>query len=105
MNVSLWGIRNPVPAALVFAVLCLAGLYGLRQLPISQLPDIPMPEVTITVNLPGAAPSQLETEVTRKVEDAIASLADIDKLSSSVTEGISKTRVIFGHSRRSTSSA
>ena len=95
MNVSLWGIRNPVPAALLFAVLCMVGLYGLRQLPISQLPDIPMPEVTVTVNLPGAAPSQLETEVTRKVEDAVASLADIDKLSSSVTEGVSKTRIIF----------
>lgn len=95
MNVSLWGIRNPVPAALVFVVLCLLGLYSLRQLPISQLPDVELPEVSITVTLPGATPGQLETEVTRKVEDAVAGLADIDKLSSTINEGISRTRVHF----------
>jgi multidrug efflux pump subunit AcrB len=95
MNVSLWGIRNPVPAALIFAVLCLAGVVGLRKLPISQLPDFVTPEITVTINLPGAGPSQLETDVTRKVEDAVASIADIDKLSSTVSEGVSKTRIIF----------
>lgn len=95
MNVSLWGIRNPVAATLIFAVLCVAGLYGLRQLPISQLPDMQVPEIIITVNLPGATPSQLETDVTRKVEDAVASLADIDKLSSTINEGFSTTRIQF----------
>ena len=99
MNVSLWGIRNPIAAALIFAVLCAAGLYSLRQLPISQLPDMAAPEITITVNLPGATPGQLETDVTRKVEDAVASLADIDKLSSTINEGVSKTRVMFELSR------
>ncbi len=95
INVSLWGIRNPIPAALLFGVLCVAGLVGLRKLPIAQLPDFVMPEVTVTVKLPGATPSQLETDVTRRVEDAVASLADIDKLTSSVNEGVSKTRIIF----------
>ncbi|MCC7259292.1 MAG: efflux RND transporter permease subunit [Gammaproteobacteria bacterium] len=99
MNVSLWGIRNPVPAVLVFVVLCLLGLVGLRRLPIAQLPDVELPEVSVTVNLPGAAPSQLETEVTRKVEDAVASLADIDKLSSTINEGTSRTRILFNLGR------
>jgi multidrug efflux pump subunit AcrB len=95
MNLSLWGIRNPIPAALVFAVLCLAGAVGLRKLPISQLPDFVTPEITVTINLPGATPGQLETDVTRKVEDAVASISDINKLISTVGEGVSKTRVIF----------
>ena len=95
MNVSLWGIRNPVPATLIFGVLCLAGFVGLRQLPISQLPDLVIPEVTVTISLPGATPGQLETDVTRKVEDAVASVADIDKLSSTVSGGVSTTRIIF----------
>lgn len=99
MNVSLWGIRNPVPATLVFAVLCILGLFSLRQLAISQLPDAVFPEVTVTVNLPGATPSQLEAEVTRKVEDAVASLADVDKLSSTITEGVSRTRILFNLGR------
>jgi multidrug efflux pump subunit AcrB len=95
VNVSLWGIRNPIPAALIFGILCVAGLVGLRQLPISQLPDFVTPEVTVTINLPGANPSQLETDVTRRVEDAVASIANIDKLTSTVSEGVSKTRIIF----------
>ena len=95
MNVSLWGIRNPVAAALIFVVLCSAGIAGLRKLPISQLPDFITPEVNVTINLPGATPSQLETDVTRQVEDAVASLANIDKLISNVSEGVSKTRIIF----------
>ena len=95
INVSLWGIRNPIAAALIFGILCALGIHGLRQLPIAQLPDIPVPAITITVRLAGATPEQLETNVTRKVEDAVASLADIDKLTSTVNEGVSTTQVLF----------
>ncbi len=95
MNVSLWGIRNPLPAGLVFVVLCVAGFYGFRQLPISSLPDIALPTISVTVNLPGATPSQLETDVTRRVEDAVASISDIDKITSAVSEGTSITRIEF----------
>jgi multidrug efflux pump subunit AcrB len=95
MNVSRWGIANPAAATLIFAVLCVAGVYGLRQLPIATLPDFSLPEITVTVTLPGATPGQLETEVTRKVEDAVSSLADIDRLTSTISEGVSKTRILF----------
>lgn len=95
INVSLWGIRNPIAAGLIFGVLCALGIHGLRQLPIAQLPDIPVPEITVTVRLPGATPEQLETDVTRKVEDAVASLANIDKLTSTINEGVSRTQILF----------
>lgn len=95
MNLSIWGIRNPLPAALVFVVLCAAGLWGWKQLPISSLPEIALPEVRVTVNLAGATPSQLETDVTRRVEDAVASISGIDKLRSIVNEGTSVTRIEF----------
>jgi multidrug efflux pump subunit AcrB len=99
MNVSLWGIRNPAGAVIIFIALCIAGLYGLRQLPIATLPDFTVPEITVTVTLSGATPAQLETDVTRKVEDAIASIANIDKIRSTITEGRSQTRIDFllGH--------
>ncbi|MCP5138648.1 MAG: efflux RND transporter permease subunit [Chromatiales bacterium] len=99
MNVSLWGIRNPAGAVIIFVALCVAGLYGLRQLPISTLPDFTVPQITVTVTLNGATPAQLETDVTRKVEDAVASIANIDKLHSTITEGRSQTRIQFllGH--------
>ncbi len=95
MNFSLWGIRNPLAAALVFVVLCVAGFYGWRQLPISSLPDIALPEVRVTVNLSGATPSQLETDVTRRIEDAVASIPGIDSIRSQVNEGVSVTRIEF----------
>ncbi len=95
MNLSLWGIRHPLAAGLFFAVLCFVGLFGFRQLPIASLPDIALPSVQITVSLPGATPSQLETDVTRRIEDAVASLAEIDKIVSAVSEGSSVTRIEF----------
>jgi multidrug efflux pump subunit AcrB len=95
VNISRWGIENPVPAALVFVILCVVGIWGWRQLPISTLPNFTPPEIIITVTLPGASASQLETDVTRKVEDAIAGVPDIDKLLSNVSEGLSRTRIQF----------
>lgn len=95
MNVSAWAIRRPLPAILLFILLCAAGIAGFRSLAIARFPDVSLPMIMITVNLPGAAPSQVETEVTRKIEDAVASLADIDKLVSTVNEGVSNTRIEF----------
>ena len=95
MTLSRWGIQHPLPSVLAFVILTLAGLWGLRQLPISQLPDIALPTIQVTVGLPGAPPSILETDVTRKVEDAVASIADIKKIDSAITEGSSVTRVEF----------
>ncbi len=95
MNLSLWGIRHPLAAGLAFAILCMAGLYGFRQLPIASLPDIALPQIQVTVALPGATPSQLETDVTRRIEDAVASLAEVDKIVSAVSEGSSVTRIEF----------
>ncbi|MCX7034768.1 MAG: efflux RND transporter permease subunit [Arenimonas sp.] len=95
MNFSAWSINRPLPAILLFILLTIVGLFGYRQLAVSRFPDVSYPGVTVTVVLPGATPSQLETEVTRKIEDSVASLPDINKLVSAVTEGSSTTFVEF----------
>ncbi|WP_374603094.1 efflux RND transporter permease subunit [Arenimonas sp.] len=95
INFSAWSINRPLPAILLFILLTLVGLFGFQQLAVSRFPDVSYPGITVTVVLPGATPSQLETEVTRKVEDSVASLADINKLVSTVTEGSSTTFVEF----------
>ena len=95
MNFSAWSINRPLPAILLFILLTIVGLFGYQQLAVSRFPDVSYPGVTVTVALPGATPSQLETEVTRKVEDSVASLADINKLVSTVTEGVSITFIEF----------
>ena len=95
MNFSAWAIRNPLPALLFFVILCAAGLAGFQALPVSKFPDVSLPVVTVTVARPGATPSQLETEVTRRIEDAVASLTEIKNLVSTVTDGVSSTMIEF----------
>ena len=84
-NLSAWAIKRPIPAILLFIILCGAGLFGYSKLPISKFPDISMPLVSVSISLPGATPAQLETEVTRKVEDALASLSKVKLRSTTIS--------------------
>ncbi|HRX90280.1 MAG TPA: efflux RND transporter permease subunit, partial [Steroidobacteraceae bacterium] len=99
MNVSRWAIDRPLPAALIFVGLCIAGLLGFNAIPVAKFPDIQFPTITVTVNLPGATPSQLESDVTRRVEDSVSSIANIRQIISRVNEGSSTTSIVFelGH--------
>jgi len=95
MNVSAWAIKKPIPALMIFFVLCVAGIYGFVKLPISRFPDITFPMVTVTVALPGAPPSQLETEVARRIEDSVATITGVKRVLSNVNEGVSTTTIEF----------
>ncbi|MBC7657816.1 MAG: efflux RND transporter permease subunit, partial [Frankiaceae bacterium] len=92
---SAWAIRRPLPALMIFFVLCVAALWGFHKLPIARFPDVSFPMVTVTISLPGVSPSQLETEVTRKVEDAVATVNGIKRVTSSVSDGLSSTAIEF----------
>lgn len=94
-NVSAWAIRNPLPPILLFAMLVVAGLYSFTKLPVTHFPTIITPTVKVTIEQSGATPVELETEVTRLVENAIASLASVKELSSTISEGQSITTVEF----------
>ena len=94
-NLSSWGIRNPVPAVMLFFVLCVAGLWGFHKLPVARFPDVAFPMTVVTIIQPGASPTQLETEVTRKVEDSVATIANVKRVTSTVVEGTSTTAIEF----------
>ena len=74
MNFVTWSIRNPVPVLMMFIALVLGGLIAFPRLAVQNQPDIQFPFVFVQVSYPGVPPSQMETEVTRKVEDAVASI-------------------------------
>ncbi|MCQ1776362.1 efflux RND transporter permease subunit [Neorhizobium galegae] len=95
MNISAWAIRNPLPSILLFLILVAAGLYSFSRLPVTYFPTIDEPAVNVTIDQPGGAPSELETGVTRLVEDAVASLAGVEEIKSTVTQGRSVTAVEF----------
>jgi len=84
-----------VPVVVLFVALTLAGLVGFSKLGVQDRPDMDIPIVTVSVSYPGVPPSQLETEVTRKIEDSVATATDIDHIRSNVTEGLSTTTIEF----------
>jgi multidrug efflux pump subunit AcrB len=95
MNFSAWSIRNPVAPLLVFALLLFVGIQAFNKLPITRFPNIDVPLVSIVVTQSGASPSELETQVTKEIEDAVASINGIDEIQSTVTDGQSQTNVMF----------
>ncbi len=95
MNVSAWCIRNPIPAVMLFVLLTLGGLMGFKAMKVSQFPDIDLPTITVTAALPGAAPAQMETEVARKIENAVASLQGIKNIYTTVQDGSAVVSVEF----------
>ncbi len=95
MNVSAWSIRNPVPSLVLFVVLMLLGIFTFQTLPITRFPNIDVPVISVTVTQAGAAPSELETQVTREVEDAVANLTGVKHVSSTITDGQSVTAIEF----------
>ena len=101
MNFSAWSIRNPVPSLLLFVVLTYLGLTSLSKLGIQSFPDIEVPVITVSATLEGAAPSQLETEVARKIEDKIASIGGIEHIRTTVTDGLVKINTEFNIDKNS----
>ena len=87
MNVSAWSIKNPIPSILLFIMLTLAGVIGFKAMKIQNFPDIDLPTVMVTAALPGASPSQLETEVARKIENSVASLQGVKHIYTKVQDG------------------
>ncbi len=74
MNFATWSLRNPSAAILIFILLTFSGLWGFHKLNVQDFPDMDLPMVNVSLSQPGAAPEQLETEVARKAEDALANL-------------------------------
>ncbi|MEN2747738.1 efflux RND transporter permease subunit [Sphingomonas sp. T9W2] len=90
-NISAWAIRNPVPPLVLFLALTIAGIVSFMRMDVNQDPDIEFPVAIVVISQPGAAPTELETQVTQRVEAAVRSLQGIDQIESSVTEGSSQT--------------
>jgi HAE1 family hydrophobic/amphiphilic exporter-1 len=88
-------VRRPVFASVLILSLTVVGAFAFGQLGVDRLPQVDFPTVSITTRLPGAAPEQVESEVTDKVEEAVNTISGIDQLSSNSAEGISQVNVTF----------
>ena len=82
-------IANPVLATMVMLALVVLGSFSYQRLKVDQFPDIDFPTVVVQVDYPGAAPEIVENEVTRKVEEAVNTIAGLKELFSRSYEGSS----------------
>jgi len=71
-DISSWSIRNPIPVIMLFIMLTLGGVSGFNAMRINNNPDIDFPLIYVNASRPGAAPTEMETQVTRLIEDKIA---------------------------------
>ncbi|MTH78710.1 efflux RND transporter permease subunit [Paracoccus aestuariivivens] len=95
MNFSTWSIRQPVPSIAVFLVLLLVGLYSFSRLPVTAMPNIDLPLVSVTVSQPGAAPSELTRQVVQPIEDSISSINGVRHIRSTATDSSAVITVEF----------
>lgn len=95
INFSAWSIRNPVPAILLFFVLCVLGLMSFAKLPVTRFPNIDIPLVAVTVTQSGAAPAEMETQIAKRVEDAVANITGAKRTITTLTDGQTQVVVEF----------
>ena len=95
MNFSAYSIRSPIPAIMLFILLSIAGLLAFKSMAVQDFPDIDLPTVTVSAVLDGTAPAQMETEVARKIEDAVASLQGVRHIVTDVRDGTVSINVWF----------
>lgn len=95
INISAWSIRRPVPSIVLFAVLTLLGVISFMTMPVTRFPNIDIPLVSVTVIQSGAAPAEMETQITKYVEDSVANITGVKHVMSTVTDGQSQTAIEF----------
>src|SRR5271156_2673180 len=88
-------VRRPIFASVLILVLCVIGIAGYVQLGVDRFPNVDFPVIVVITNQPGAAPEDIETEITDKVEEAVNTISGIDELRSITTEGVSQVVVSF----------
>lgn len=94
-HLSAWSIKSPIPTLVGFGILTLVGISSFLNLGIDNNPNIDIPAIMVQINQTGAGPNELEFQVAKKVEDAVAGLDNIDQISSTIKEGSSRTIIEF----------
>ncbi|MEK6301480.1 MAG: efflux RND transporter permease subunit [Acidobacteriota bacterium] len=88
-------VRRPVFATMLILTLVVLGIFSYNRLVVERFPRVEFPTITITTRLPGAAPQEVETEITDKIEEAVNTISGIDELRSTSSEGVSLVFVSF----------
>jgi multidrug efflux pump subunit AcrB len=94
-NISAWAIRHPITPIVLFVVLFFLGVVAFIRLPINLSPDISFPLVNVSIQQPGAAPTEMETQIAQKVEGSIASIGNVRNITTFIVEGLVNINLEF----------
>jgi multidrug efflux pump subunit AcrB len=94
-DISAWSIRNPVIPLVFFTGLLIAGIVSFMRMDVTNNPDVDFPAVIVQIAQPGASPTEIENQITQRVESALRSIAGVNSLQSTAREGSSQTFVEF----------
>lgn len=95
LNISAWSIRNPLPSVVFSIILLVLGWVSFTKLAVTRLPSADIPVISVVVSQFGAAPAELESQVTKTVEDAVSGVEGVRHITSSITDGVSVTTIQF----------
>jgi HAE1 family hydrophobic/amphiphilic exporter-1 len=88
-------VRRPVFATVIILSLTVIGAFAFMRLGLDRFPKVDFPTVVVTTRLPGAAPEEVETEISDKIEEAVNTISSIDELRSNSSEGVSQVIISF----------
>lgn len=94
-NISAWSIRNPIIPMVFFIAVLMAGILSFNRMDIVNNPEVDFPAVNVSISQPGAAPSEIINQITDRVEASIRSINGVKNISSTASEGNSRTFVEF----------
>ncbi|MBN2357345.1 efflux RND transporter permease subunit, partial [candidate division KSB1 bacterium] len=95
MNITDTAVKRPIATTMVFLIIIIIGFMGLRFLPVDLLPQIEYPILSISTIYPNVGPQEIETIITDRVENAIASVPNIEEVRSSSQESRSRVTIEF----------
>src|SRR6476620_2767266 len=95
LNISAWSIRNPLPSIVFSIILLVLGWVSFTKLAVTRLPSADIPVISVAVSQFGAAPSELESQVTKTIEDGFSGVEGVRHIASSITDGLSVTTIQF----------
>lgn len=95
MGLTETSIKRPIATAMVYLIVIVLGITGLRYLPVDLLPPIEFPRLTVTTDYPNVGPEEIETIITDQIENALAGIANVDEVTSSSEEGRSRVTLNF----------
>ncbi len=95
LNISAWSIRNPLPSVVFSIILLILGWMSFTKLAVTRLPNADIPVISVAVAQFGAAPAELESQVTKIIEDGVSGVENVRHITSSITDGLSVTTIQF----------